>query len=227
MLISENEILFIYNSKDLQDRQALQYARSLPNHRIKEVDIQKESFTETQVKQIADILEVDPVSLINSNSHLYQKDLLNTQLRTEGALRVIASEPQLIKTPIAIYSDHAENIKSPFQLIKQDLDEMPSINCFYELGSQVNVQHDDSHQRFKAQLGTQQMTLEYTSVSSDLIDFTSTQVPLKYRNRGLGSKLVKTGLVYANENDLKVKASCPFVLEVIKRNPKFGHLLVG
>jgi predicted GNAT family acetyltransferase len=34
------------------------------------------------------------------------------------------------------------------------------------------------------------------------------------------------GLKYAADNNLKVKASCPFVEEVVKQHPKYQHLIL-
>lgn len=227
MQISKNEILFIYNSKDLQDRQALVYAKSLPNHRIKEVDLQKDSFTETQVKQIADMLEVEPDSLIDHASELYKENYSNVELTKSDALKAMASQPELIKTPIAVYNDGAEPISSPYTLVKKDLDQMPSINDFVASTNHIKIKHDNKSHRFYVPLGNEQMTLEYTKVSPDLIDFTGTFVPVQFRKRGLGSKLVRAGLEYAQKEGLKIKASCPFVADVVNRHPEYQHLLVS
>ena len=127
MEIAQKEILFIYNSNDLQDRQALAYAKSLPDYKIKELDLQKESLTETQVKQIADLLEIEPVLLIDQNSQIYQQSYSSAELTSNGALKAMASEPVLIKTPIAIYNDRAVPIRSPYHLVKKDLEKLPSI----------------------------------------------------------------------------------------------------
>lgn len=127
MHISKNEILFIYNSKDLQDRQALGYAKSLPNHKVKEIDLQKDKFTELQVEQIAEMLEVDPVSLIDHNSDTYQKTYSSVELTRSGALKAMASKPELMKTPIALYNDQAEPIDTPYQIVKWDIEKLPSI----------------------------------------------------------------------------------------------------
>jgi predicted GNAT family acetyltransferase/arsenate reductase-like glutaredoxin family protein len=225
MQISKNEILFIYNSNDLQDRQALGYARSLPNHKIKEVDLQKDSFSETQIKQIADMLEIEPVSLVNSKSDIYKRTYSDVELTGSGALKAMASKPELMKTPIALYNDQAVPIDSPYQLIKQDLNKLVSIQDYTSPPNGANIRHNQEQQMFYADLGHEIMTLEY-STASDVIDFTSTYVPSKYRNRGLGHKLVNVGLKYAADNNLKVKASCPFVEEVVKQHPKYQHLIL-
>jgi len=226
MQISKNEILFIYNSNDLQDRQALGYAKSLPNHKIKEVDLQKDSFTETQIKQIADMLQVEPVSLLDPNSDLYKSDYSKVKLSRSGALKVMAARPELIKTPIALYNDRAVPIGSPYQLVKQDLEQLVSIKDFASPSGAANIRHDKQRQLFYADLGTARMKLDYRLITPDIIDFTSTYVPPKYRNRGLGNKLVSVGLKYAADEGLRVKATCPFVSEVARQHPDYRHLLL-
>ena len=226
MQISKNEILFIYNSNHLQDRQALGYARSLPNHKIKEVDLQKDSFTETQIKQIADMLEVEPVSLVDSNSDIYKNSYSNTGLTGRGALKAMASTPELMKTPIALYNDQAVPIDSPYQLVKQDLDKMVSIREFATPSRGSYIRHDKQQHLFYAELGAERMNLKYTRLIPGTLDFISTYVPPKYRNQGLGNKLVNVGLKYAHDEGFKVKATCPFVAEVVKQHPKYHRLLV-
>ena len=50
---AKNEITLIYNSSNIQDRQALAYALSLRKHKIKTIDIQHNKLTETQLKSAA------------------------------------------------------------------------------------------------------------------------------------------------------------------------------
>ncbi len=226
MQISKKEILFIYNSNDLQDRQALGYAKSLPNHKVKELDLQKDNFTETQVKQIADLLEVEPVSLMDRSSDTFKKSFANVDLSGSDALKAMASKPELIKTPIAVYNDQAVSIRSPFQLVKQDLDQLPSIQDYSAPSNGIEIVHDTGNHKFFANLGKEQMVLEYQPLSPGAIDFTSTYVPVDYRNQGLGTKLVSFALRYADVENLKVRASCPFVAEYLEDHPKYSHLLM-
>jgi predicted GNAT family acetyltransferase len=58
-----------------------------------------------------------------------------------------------------------------------------------------------------------------------LIIFTHTGVPPAIEGRGIGSKLVETGLDYARENGLKVRSTCWFVSKYIRRNPEYQDLI--
>jgi predicted GNAT family acetyltransferase len=59
----------------------------------------------------------------------------------------------------------------------------------------------------------------------DLITFTHTGVPSAIEGRGIGSKLVETGLNYARENGLRVRSTCWFVSKYIRHNPEYQDLL--
>lgn len=214
MQISKNEILFIYNSNDFSDRQALGYAKSLPNHRIKEIDLNKSKFSELQVKQIADVLEIDPVSLIDHKSDVYKKTYSQVELTRKGALKAMATKPELIKTPIALYNDQARPIETPYEMIKWEMTQTSALKEFASI-SVTEILHDQQNQVFFADLGKEQMTLEYTR-TQDVIDFTSTYVPKNYRNQGRGRRLVNFALEYAKQEGLEVKATCPFVADILE-----------
>ena len=62
-------------------------------------------------------------------------------------------------------------------------------------------------------------------LKGEIIIFTHTGVPPDIGNRGLGSKLVETGLNYARENDLKVRSTCWFVSKYIRRHEEYQDLL--
>jgi len=59
----------------------------------------------------------------------------------------------------------------------------------------------------------------------EIITFTHTGVPPAIGGRGLGSKLVETGLDYARESRLKVRSTCWFVSKYIRRHPEYQDLL--
>jgi len=216
MQISKNEILFIYNSNDLNDRQALGYAKSLPNHKVKEFDLQKNKFTELQVEQVAHMLEVDPVSLIDNRSDVYKKTYSEVDLTRNDALKAMACKPELIKTPIAVYNDQAKPINSPFQMMEWEMAHTSALMDFAPAAG-FEIVHNKKERVFYANLGQEQMTLEYTRSLPDIIDFTSTFVPKTHRNQGYGRQLVVAGIEYAKQEGLQVKATCPFVTATIEQ----------
>ena len=86
------------------------------------------------------------------------------------------------------------------------------------------VTHNTEKNRFEMAVDGHIAVLNYISMG-EIITFTHTGVPPAIGNRGLGSKLVETGLNYARENGLKVRSTCWFVSKCIRRNPEYQDLL--
>jgi hypothetical protein len=92
----------------------------------------------------------------------------------------------------------------------------------------VKIEHEVTHnfveKRFEIAVDSHLAVLNYLRMG-EIITFTHTGVPPAIGNRGLGSKLVKTGLDYARENGLKVRSTCWFVSKYIRRHPDYQDLL--
>ena len=86
------------------------------------------------------------------------------------------------------------------------------------------VNHNLEKQRFELHINGHQAMLNYIMMG-DLITFTHTGVPSAIEGRGIGSKLVETGLNYARENGLRVRSTCWFVSKYIRHNPEYQDLL--
>jgi len=121
MKVSKDEILLIYNSNQLKDRKALVYAKSFQNHSVKEFDVQNNSLTESQLRQLSKRLDIDPVKLVDTQSTKYLRYFSDSDLSSKGTLKVLKKNPRMIKTPIAIYANGAEFINSPNEFIKKDM----------------------------------------------------------------------------------------------------------
>lgn len=87
----------------------------------------------------------------------------------------------------------------------------------------IKVVHNSNRQRFEAEIEGQTAALNYTLAGNTII-FTHTGVPPALEGRGIGSLLVKTGLDYARENNLKVRALCWFVSGYIQRHQEYQGL---
>lgn len=79
----------------------------------------------------------------------------------------------------------------------------------------VNVIHDEPKKRFVAKVENGEAELTYEQSSAKVIDFVRTFVPEEDREKGIATKLVKQALEIVKKEDLKVKASCPFVKEYL------------
>jgi predicted GNAT family acetyltransferase len=88
----------------------------------------------------------------------------------------------------------------------------------------INITHNQQTRRFELTVEGHLAVLNYI-LKGEIIVFTHTGVPPAIGNRGLGSKLVRTGLEYARENELKVRSLCWFVSKYIRLHPEYQDLL--
>jgi len=123
MKVLNNEILLIYNSNDLVEKRALAYAKTLQHHFVKELDISKEQLTGTQIEQLAEKLNSRVKDLVDKESETYHKMYFNTEFDEDGALKALFKNPELMKTPIVVYQDSADFVKSSYDFVKQDMDD--------------------------------------------------------------------------------------------------------
>jgi len=88
----------------------------------------------------------------------------------------------------------------------------------------IDVLHNQDAHRFELTADGHLAVLDYM-LTGKIIIFTHTGVPPAIGGRGLGSKLVKTGLDYARENGLKVRSLCWFVSKYIRFHPEYQELV--
>ena len=88
----------------------------------------------------------------------------------------------------------------------------------------IDVFHNQEAHRFELTADGQMSVLDYM-LKGEIIIFTHTGVPPAIGGRGLGSKLVKTGLDYARENELKIRSLCWFVSKYIRLHPEYQELV--
>jgi arsenate reductase-like glutaredoxin family protein len=120
MTITDNEILLIYNSGKQSDRKALGYAKALREYTVKERDISRDALTETQLKEVANKLGVTAVELLDRESDIYRDKYRSASVSETDLLITLTHEPELLRTPIALYADHAEFV-DPYTFVKRGM----------------------------------------------------------------------------------------------------------
>lgn len=115
------EIKFIYNSSQIKEREAYGYAKSLDQHYINAIDLDKEFLTERQWAELAKKLNVQVKDLIDQNNDYYQDVLLDKDFDEHDLLRLMKDHPQIIKTPIIDSAKFARFIKSPYDFNEMDM----------------------------------------------------------------------------------------------------------
>ncbi len=76
---------------------------------------------------------------------------------------------------------------------------------------ETEIVHDDQQGCFLIELEQGRAVLEYQLLPGNTVNFSRTYVPTEYRNHGLAEKLVRAGLAWANQQGLKVRATCWYV----------------
>ncbi|HLT79893.1 MAG TPA: hypothetical protein VKZ86_02625 [Cyclobacteriaceae bacterium] len=112
MNVKANEILLIYNSQKMEDRKVLGYATPVQRQNLKERDISRDPLTETQLKGIANKLGIEVADLVDKQSDAYQDKYRSASMSEHDLLTALKNEPQLMRTPIAVYPEHAEFVES-------------------------------------------------------------------------------------------------------------------
>jgi predicted GNAT family acetyltransferase len=87
------------------------------------------------------------------------------------------------------------------------------------MNENLKVTHNLSEKRFEIQIDSHLAVLDY-AMQGTTITFTHTGVPIALEGRGIGSLLVKTGLQYAKDKNLKIKSLCWVVDKYIQRHPE-------
>ena len=89
---------------------------------------------------------------------------------------------------------------------------------------EIEVVNNKAERRFEAQVGDHLAVIDYIP-EEKLIIYTHTGVPDEIGQQGLASKMARTALDYARDNDLKVVPQCPFVAGYIGLHPEYQSLV--
>ncbi len=93
--------------------------------------------------------------------------------------------------------------------------------------SEIQVVHDTEKQRFLVQSDGHTAVLEYhLRADGQTVVFPHTVVPPALGGRGIGSRLARAALDWAQAQGYKVEARCWFVAGYIERHPEYQPLLV-
>jgi hypothetical protein len=93
-----------------------------------------------------------------------------------------------------------------------------------EMAAAGEVTHDEERRRFELEEDGATGFLTYTRRDGAIV-FTHTIVPPELEGRGIGGRIVRTGLEFARGEGLKVVPQCSFVQAYIERHPEFGDLV--
>lgn len=117
MNFNEDTLTIYYKHNDTRDKEALSYAQSLRPH-VHEINVMDEPPTLTQLKEIADNLQVDVEELVDKRDDLYKEQYQDKSFDAENWLLILTQNPTLIKTPIIFIGNRGTILDSPRDIIK-------------------------------------------------------------------------------------------------------------
>ncbi len=92
--------------------------------------------------------------------------------------------------------------------------------------SKLEVVHNSAQKRFEIQIGDQIAMVKYILGSSEII-FTHTEVPEALEGHGIAGKMAKVAVEYAKAQGLRIRPTCPYIAEYIKRHPEYHSITAG
>ena len=91
--------------------------------------------------------------------------------------------------------------------------------------SSHTVRDNPSRHRFEIDLGGGEVAFAAYNLLPGVIRFYHTVVPKGHGGQGLGTALIKAGLVAARERGLKVIPICPFFAAYLRKHPEEQDLV--
>ncbi len=88
----------------------------------------------------------------------------------------------------------------------------------------LTVMNNKKLLRFEVSLNGEFAYIEYKWYKGDLA-FVHSVVPKSFAGKGVGGKLARAGLDYANVEKLKIMFYCPFVSKFVKEHEEYHHLV--
>ena len=79
--------------------------------------------------------------------------------------------------------------------------------------------------RFELQVGEHVAFIDYKLVEGGLA-LVHTKTPPELEGQGIGSRLVRSALLTARKEDVRIRPDCPFVAAYIERHPEFADLTI-
>jgi predicted GNAT family acetyltransferase len=85
---------------------------------------------------------------------------------------------------------------------------------------QLDIQNNPDESRFELVIDGEMAIVEYMIAGKNII-FTHTEVPPQFEGKGIGNRLAKYVLDYAQQHGYKVQALCPFIAAYVRRHPEY------
>ena len=119
----ENELTLILHSVKDNDKKAQAFAASLPDYKVKVIDLKRDSLTETQLAEIAGQMKVPVKELVDTTyEDAGNEDTHIQEMSDEDILTALIANPRLLKTPIVVLSGgECFHLMTSYDVIRQDM----------------------------------------------------------------------------------------------------------
>lgn len=118
----DDEIMLIYNSDQIDDRQALHYLNSVAKTRLKPIDISKDKLTVSQIEYLAHEMSTDVSSLVDKSNGLLIHEIENDNLSKESLIKLLSIRPDFLRTPIVQWKGRVEFWDSAYEIIRYEME---------------------------------------------------------------------------------------------------------
>jgi uncharacterized protein len=88
----------------------------------------------------------------------------------------------------------------------------------------MEIIHDAAKQKFYVIFDGLESHLEYVR-NDEVLNLNHTYVPNELRGKGIAGKLVEAAISYVKENKLKIKPTCSYVAEYVRRHKEYEELV--
>jgi predicted GNAT family acetyltransferase len=92
-----------------------------------------------------------------------------------------------------------------------------------DANAEPNVRDNGQKSRFEFEIDGHRALADYR-IADGVMDLYHTESPPALAGRGVGSKLIRTALLSARAQGLKVRPTCSFVAAYLKRHPEFADI---
>ena len=126
---NEKEIWLFYKPGKKKDKNTYNLAKQISEH-VNDFDITKNPPTETQLKEILMLLNLNAEDIVETDSDIFVEKYKDAQLDETQWIKAMVKEPDLIKTPIAFKGKRGIVIDTPSSVL--DLDPKRGYNSLNE-----------------------------------------------------------------------------------------------
>lgn len=116
MELSQGEYLLIYKDGIHEDKKVRGYALAMDRIKVNEWDIMSNPLTQSQIKEVADLIGVEVAKLYDPADARNPGDYDEEQL-----LKIMANDPSQMRTPIILSKEKSFIVDSPYDLVYDKL----------------------------------------------------------------------------------------------------------